>query len=91
MEDDLMESVSKMKEWKEVAEGGTFFGKPISEMTEDELLGTIGYFVKEQESRENEIQKERSFMSGIDTAQRNVPTPPVIMPAFGMFGMFGMS
>lgn len=68
---DLMQSVPKMKKWKEEAEESTFFGFKIGDLSRDELLGVIGWFNEDcQKMRESHEEESRFYRDLISVQTR---------------------
>ena len=69
-EGSLVDEIPNYREWIEHAEGSSFFGKMLSEMSREEVLGVVGFLAKESERREKQIKQERTFLLDLERVRR---------------------
>jgi hypothetical protein len=60
---------NEMKKWREDAEGARFFGRPVVELSRNELLSLIGFLVADAKKAQERFKFYFDLSGGVVTNQ----------------------
>lgn len=89
-EDNLVEEIDGYREWIKHAEGSTFYGKQMSDMSKEELLGVIGWMSQDSKKEIEQLKKEHKFLDDIrDSSPKPIPLAiPLAIPFICLLVIF---
>jgi len=76
-EENLIEMIDGFEDYVKVAKGSTFYGKQMSDMSKEELLGVIGWMAKDSKEEIEQLKREHKFLDDIKDSKPK-PIFPVV-------------